>query len=188
MKKMMLAAAVMTAAMAFGEMKIGTVDMLLLVRNHPSYEVNKSLLKDTEKEYRDQIGQMESVLDDIQEEGRKLAEELKNPMLAEAAKQKTEKSLMELQQRYVRQQQELRAKAMENQQKLNELETKVLKAQAEDLRARIATFAASEGYDLVLDSAAAIYAKDALDVSDKVLVSMKVDPKAARAKETNESK
>ena len=47
MKKIMLAAVLAAAVTAFGDLKIGTVDMFILVRNHASYESNKELLKST---------------------------------------------------------------------------------------------------------------------------------------------
>ena len=55
MKKIMLAAALAAAVTAFGDLKIGTVDMFILVRNHASYESNKELLKSTEADYRRQL-------------------------------------------------------------------------------------------------------------------------------------
>ena len=44
------------------------------------------------------------------------------------------------------------------------------------------------GYDLILDSAAAIFHSKDLDVTDAVLTEMGVDPKAAREKMKNEGK
>ena len=53
MKKLIFAMAVAaaTATGAFAELKIGTVDLMLLVRNHPSYESNKTLLTATDKDF-----------------------------------------------------------------------------------------------------------------------------------------
>ena len=189
MKKLLTAALAALALSASAGLKIGTVDMMLLVRNHPNYETNRNLLKDTEKDYQKELDEMQGVLSDIQDEGKALADELKNPMLAEAAKKTAEKKIMDVQQRYVRQQQELRKKAMNNQEELSKLEARLLKGQADDLKKRIAKFAADNDYDLVVDAAAAIYHKDSLDVTDAVLKEMGVDPKAARAKESaNEGK
>ena len=188
MKRLMIAGLMMAAATAFGGMKIGTVDMMLLVRNHPSYETNKKYLQDTEKDYQKELEAMKAEAESLQAEGLKRADELKNPMLAEAAKQKAEKELMDIQQRFVRKQQDLRNAAMKKQQQLGEAEAKLLKAQAEDLKTRIGKFADKEGYDLIVDSAAAIFASKGLDVTDEILKAMNVDPKEARAKEKNEGK
>ncbi len=188
MKKLTFLALAAVASSAFAGFKIGTVDMMILVRNHPSYESNRDYLRSTEKDYQKGLDAMQAVLDDLQDEGQRLANELKNPMLAEAAKEKTESQIMDVQRRYVKQQQDLRKKAMENQQQLSQAEARLLKSQADDLRKRITRFAQANDYDLVLDAAAAIYHADALDVTDAILKEMGVDPEEARAKEKNEGK
>ena len=86
MKKIMLAAALAAAVTAFGDLKIGTVDMFILVRNHASYESNKELLKSTEADYRRQLDGIRDEIDRIQEDGKKIAEELKNPLVSQSAK------------------------------------------------------------------------------------------------------
>lgn len=188
MKKCMMMGALMAAVTAFGGMKVGTVDMMLLVKNHPNYESNKKLLLSTEKDYQKELDAGKAELESLMDEARKLADELKNPMLTEAAKQKNAQEIEALQQRGLRKQQQLRTDAMKSQQRLTDLEAKLLKAQAEDLKARIAKFADKEDYDLIVDAAAAIFATEKLDVTDAILKGMGVDPKAARAKEANEGK
>ena len=94
MKKLAIVFA-LTPFCLFGELKIGTVDLLTLVRNHPNYESNRNLLKDTEKDYQKKLDVIKADLDKIQEEGRKLAEQQRNPMFAAAAKEKMEKELLE---------------------------------------------------------------------------------------------
>ena len=85
-------------------------------------------------------------------------------------------------------QQKLRSEAMHNQQELSDLEARLLKTQAADLKKRIAEFADKNGYDLVIDASAAIFSKKSYDVTPQVLKAMGVDPKAAAAKEKNEGK
>ena len=77
---------------------------------------------------------------------------------------------------------------MSNQQNLADLEARLLKAQATDLKKRIARYAEKAGIDLIVDSAAALYARKSFDVTDQILKDMGVDPKAAKAKESDESK
>ncbi len=187
-KTMAIAAALVASVTAFGSMKIGTVDMLLLVRSHSSYETNKELLQGMEKDARAQLDEMKKVLDDLQAEGQKLAEELRNPMLAAGAKEKAEKDITEVQRKFVAQQQRMREAAMQNQQKLADTESTLLKSQAGDLRKRVADYAKKNGYDLIVDASAAIFASDELDVTDGVLKEMGVDPKEARSKEKDEGK
>ncbi|MBO5647242.1 MAG: OmpH family outer membrane protein [Kiritimatiellae bacterium] len=177
---LILAAAVAASASA---VKIGTVDMLLLVRNHATYESNKTLLLSTEKDYRKKLDEMKAELDAIQVEGHKVSDELRNPMLAPKAKAEAEKSLQSIQNRFLQKQQMMRNEAMRNQQELSALEARLLKAQADDLKKTIAAFASANGYDIILDNAASIYSKGSLDVTDAILKKMGVDPATARAKE-----
>jgi len=183
-----VAASALAAATAFGGLKVGTVDMLLLVRNHSSYDTNKELLTNTEKDFRKELEAMKQKLDEIQDEGKKLADELQNPMLAAAAKDKSEKEFAAVQRRFVQQQQKMREKAMDNQQRLTDMEATLIRSQTSDIKKRIADFAEKNGYDLIVDSAAAIFATKDLDVTDQILKSMGVDPKDARAKEKDEGK
>ena len=182
MKKLMftLALSLATAmAVSAADLKLGTVNMMLLVRHHPNYESNKSLLSSTEKDYQKKIDRMKEDLEKVQEEGKKLAEQVRNPMLAAAAKAKIEKDLIDIQQRFLAGQQKLRQEAMRSQQDLQDLEGRLLKATGEDLRKRIGKFAKDAGYDLVVDASAAIYAKESYDVTPEILKAMGVDPKAA---------
>ena len=55
MKKLVFAVMAAAAMAASAETKIGTVDMLLLVRNHPNYDTNKTLLMSTEKDYQKKL-------------------------------------------------------------------------------------------------------------------------------------
>lgn len=188
MKKLMIAGLMVAATAAFGAMKIATVDVGLLVRNHPNYEANKKVLLGTERDYQKELDAAKAELDAMVEEGRKLAADMQTPMLSEEAKQKNAKEIEELQRRAMSKQQKLRADAMQSQKRLAELEAKLLKGQADDIKARIARFAEKEGYDLVLESAAAVYSTGSLDVTDEILKDMGVDPKKARAKVEDEGK
>ncbi len=180
MKNMVFAVAVAASLAAVAELKIGTVDMMTLVRNQSQYEANKQLLLSTEKDYQKRIDAMRSDMESMQDEGKKLADEYRNPMLSQAAKTKLENEMMSLQQKLVAQQQKMRSEAMRNQQDLSDLEARLLKAQADDIKKRVAAFADKNGYDCILEAAVAIFAKPELDVTDGVLKEMGVDPKTAK--------
>jgi len=190
MNKMLTAvAAVLAAGSLFAEMKIGVVDMITLVRNHASYETNKNLLSSTEKDFQKRLDEMRSNIEGIESEGRKLAEEYRNPMLSAAAKSKIEKDVADVQKRFYAAQQEMRDEAVRNQRYLADLEARLLKSQAEDLKKRIADYAAKNGYTAIFDKTATLFSKDELDVTDAVLKTMGVDPaKAVRGDGKNESK
>jgi Skp family chaperone for outer membrane proteins len=176
MKKLVILTAALAATTVFADMKIGTVDMFKLVRNHSSYESNRKFLVETEKDYARKIDQMKADLETVQEEGKKLTEQLRNPMLAAAAKAKIEKQLVDIQNRFLSGQQRIRSEAMRSQQDLQGHEARLLKATTEDLRAKIAAYAAENGYDLILDERGVPFRKPSLDVTAGVLTAMGVDP------------
>lgn len=193
MKYLTLTASLLLASTAavFAETKIGTVDMVLLVRNHVDYAKNKRLLTSTEADYKKKLDSMKTDLQSIQDEGRKLADELRNPMLSDATKKSLENRLVEIQNRFIKAQQDIRNEAMTSEQQLSEMEARLLRFQAQDIKAKIQKFAESAGYDIILDSSATLFAKKEQDVTDGVLKEMGVDPEKARAeaeKEKNESK
>ena len=55
MKKFVYLTAMVAAMAASAEMKVGTVDLMLLVRNHPNYDSNKALLTSTDKDYQKKL-------------------------------------------------------------------------------------------------------------------------------------
>ena len=180
MKKVFITLGVVAAAASALALKIGTVDMIVLVKNHPAYETNKTLLMNTEKDFRKKLEDMNKELSSIQEEGKKHAESIRNPMSSQKAKADAEMALGEIQNRYMQQQQKVRAEMMRSQQELAQLEAGLLKAQSDDLKKRISKFADKNGYDIVIDSTAAIYSKDSYNMTDAVLKEMGVDPAKAK--------
>lgn len=183
MKKVLFVLALCAAASLPAATKFGTVDMLKLVRNHPNYESNKSLLKTTEADYKKKLDAIKDDVEKIQEEGKKLSEQLRNPMLSATAKQKLEKDMIDIQNRFLAGQQKLRAEAMRSQQDLQELEGRLLKTTSVDLKKRIAKFAEANDYALILDVAAAVYSKEAHDATDDILRDMGIDPDKAEKKD-----
>ena len=183
MKKMMLGMLALCAATAFGDIKIGTVDMMVLVRNHKSYETNKKLLQDAERDYQKKLDAMKETLDEIQEEGKKISDQGKNPMLSQTAKEKIEKDLLEVQNRFIGAQQKLRTEAMESQKKLQEFEARLLKITTDDIREIVNKFADKNGYDLIVESTVTAFAKKSLNVTDDLLKEMGIDPKDAKGRE-----
>ena len=147
MKKIMLGMMALCAATAFGDLKIGTVDMMTLVRNHKNYDTNKKILQGSEKDYQKELDSMKAELDALQDEGKKIADQARNPMISQAQKDKIEKELLDIQNKYVAGQQKLRSKAMESQQKLQELETQLLKITTEEIRAVVNKFAEDNDYE-----------------------------------------
>ena len=182
-KTVVVALAAMTSLSLFAEMKFGTVDLMKLVRNHPNYESNKTLLASTDKDYQKKLDVIKSEGDALQEEGKKLAEQVRNPMLAAKAKTDIENQLMEIQKKLMGIEQRYRNEAMRCRQDLQDLEGRLLKTTTDDLRKRINKYAESNGYDFILDANAAPFSKSSFDVTDEILKALGVDPKDAKGED-----
>ncbi|MBR4523472.1 MAG: OmpH family outer membrane protein [Kiritimatiellae bacterium] len=175
MKQLLIVATLAMALAANAAGKIGTVDMLKLVRNHSSYDPNKTLLTETQKDYQKKIDRMKDEIDSLQEEGKKLTEQARNSMLSAAAKAKIEKNLEDVQTKYITAQQRFRSEAMRSEQELADLEQRLLKATTEDLQGKLKAFAEKEGYDLIVNVTACPYASPSMDVTVAVLKEMGVE-------------
>ena len=183
MKTVIFALVLAACASASAAMKFGTVDLMLLVRNHPDYDRNKTFLSEKDKDGQKKLAEMKKEGDALQAQARKLAEQFRNPMLADKAKADLEKQLMELQQQLMKIEQGYRAEALRIRQELQEDEGRLLKATTDDLRKRITKFAKDNEYDIILDKNAAPYSVTSLDVTDNLLKDMGVDPKKARGRD-----
>ena len=71
---------------------------------------------------------------------------------------------------------------MESQQKLQELETQLLKITTEEIRAVVNKFADDNDYDLIIESTVTAFAKKSFDVTDGILKEMGIDPKYAKGR------
>ena len=183
MKKLIFAVAMVSAMAVTAEMKVGYVDMLLLVRNHPNYDSNKALLTSTDKDYQKKLEGIKSEGDKLQEEGKKLMEQLRNPMLTAKAKSDVERQLGEIQQKLMGIEQRYRSEAMRCRQDLQDLEGRLLKTTTDDLRKRLSAFATKNGYDFIHDSTAVPFAKPEYDVTNEMLKELGVDPKEAKGRD-----
>ena len=183
MKNLVFALTLVAAMAASAELKLGTVDMMLLVKNHPNYESNKALLESTDKDYQKKLEGVKSEGDSLQNEGKKLMEQMRNPMLTAKAKADVEKQLGEIQQKLMGIEQRYRSEAMRCRQDLQDLEGRLLKTTTDDLRKRINKYAEANGFDLIIDQTAAAYAKKSFDVTDNLLKELGVDPTNAKGRD-----
>ena len=183
MKKFVFSVALVAAMAVSAEMKVGTVDLMLLVRNHPNYDSNKALLTSTDKDYQKKLELIKADGEKLQEEGKKLAEQVRNPMLTAKAKGDIENQLMGIQKKLLGIEQHYRSEAMRCRQDLQDLEGRLLKTTTDDLRKRIAKFAEEKGYDMIFDSSATPFAKKSFDVTSDLLKAMGVDPATVKGKD-----
>ena len=161
---------------ALADLKIGTVNMVDLVKLHPSYESNKALLKSTDKDYKAKLDKRQDEIKAIADEGKKAQEDLSNPMLSASAKASAQKKLEGVQRRYIAARQDLEAEVRRYQSELSDLESRLMKLQTEEIRAKITAYAKEKGYDMIIDSTMLAFSKESLEVTDDILRAMNVDP------------
>ena len=186
MKKIAIVLACITGLTAFADMKIATVNMVDLVKLHPSYESNKALLKSTDKDYKDRLDRRQDEIKAIADEGKKAQEDLSNPMLSASAKAAAQKKLEGVQRRYIAARQDMEAEVRRYQNELADLEARLMKLLTEEIRAKIAAYAKENGYDMIMDSTMLAFSKESLEVTDDILRAMNVDP--AKRKTLKEEK
>ena len=182
MKKLVACMCLAAAAMASAEVKMGTVNLETLVKNHPNHESNRTLVKSTADDYRKKMEARQEQAKSLVDEGKKLQSDWQNPMLSASAKADLQKKLDGIQRKLFAAQQEMRADDQHYQEELADLQQRLFKIEKKDIEAKIAVFAAENGYDLIVDVAACGFAKPELDVTDAILKAMGVDkPKAEKA-------
>ena len=184
MKKIVLSMVLAVAAVCAAEMKIATVNMVDLVRLHPNHESNKALVKSTDKDYKAKLERQQESAKAIADEGKKVQADLMNPMLSASAKTAAQKKLEDVQRRFLAAQQELRSAAQHYQGELTDLETRLLKIETEDIRAKINAYAKANGYDIIADSTMLAFSRESIDVTDEILKAMNVDPAKRKEKKS----
>ncbi len=177
MKRLIGMLVLAVACTAAAELKVATVNMVDLVKGHPNHETNRKLVKDTANDYRVKMETKQKALKEMVEEGKKLQDEWQNPMLSVSKKKELQGKLEELQQKLMAAQQEMRRDDQRYQEELNDLESRLLKIETNDIRAKITAWAEANGCDLVVDYTMCGYANPKLDVTEQIL-------KAIGAKET----
>ena len=178
MKRIVFACACVIAATVSAGMKIGTVNLEILIKNHPSHESNRTLVKSTADDYRKKMDARQERAKSFVDEGKKLQSDWQNPMLSATAKADIQKKLEDVQRKMFALQQEMRAEDQRYQEELADLQQRLFKIEKKDIEAHLAEFAKDAGYDMILDIAACGFAKPGLDVTDSVLKKMGVkEPK-----------
>ena len=181
MKKSLIALSIAMCLAAAADLKVGTVNMIHLVELHPTHESNKTLVKSSNDDYKAKLDAKQDALKASLDEARKIYDDMQNPMLSASAKADAQKKLDGMQQKVSAARQDLLRSEQNYRETMNDLETRLLKMETSDIRAKISAYAKEKGLDLVLDSTMAAYANDALDVTDDILRAMKVDPAKRKA-------
>jgi len=176
MKKTVIAFAILANLAAVADLKIGTVNMIHLVELHPTHESNKALVKSSNDDFKAKLDEKQDAIKAMLDDARKVYDDMQNPMLSASAKTDAQKKLDGMQQKVNAARQDLIRSEQNYRETMNDLETRLLKMETSDIRAKISVYAKEQGLDLVIDSTMAAYANDSLDVTDEILKAMNVDP------------
>jgi Skp family chaperone for outer membrane proteins len=176
MKNTIIALTILASLSAAADLKIGTVNMIHLVELHPTHESNKTLVKSSNDDFKAKLDEKQDALKAMLDDARKTYDDMQNPMLSASAKADAQKKLDGMQQKINAARQDLIRSEQNYRETMNDLETRLLKMETSDIRAKISVYAKEKGLDLVIDSSMAAYANDSLDVTDDILKAMNVDP------------
>ena len=181
MKRAVIALSIAMSVAAFADLKICTVNMIHLVELHPTHESNRALVKSSNEDYKAKLDAKQDALKALLDDARKIYDDTQNPMLSVSAKAEAQKKLDGMQQKVNAARQELLRSEQNYRETMNDLETRLLKMETSDIRAKISAYAKDKKFDLIIDSTMAAYANDALDVTDDILRALKVDPAKRKA-------
>lgn len=180
-------AAVLAAAMVMAQEKTVVVNMVDLVRFHPSRERDRKLMMDTEKEFQAKLDKQRDRFEQLRDEYEKAVKEARNPALNDKARTEAEDKAMKHRDVLAEADKDLRAEMQKLQRELGDLDSRLLRQVTGDIREVITKFAQENKYGVVLDGTTLAYFDPKLEVTDDVLKRLGVDPKVRKeAKEKSE--
>lgn len=194
MKKVSLLASivVLAAVSAFADVKIATVDMEEVILSHPQTEENKARLLEMQKDFEGQRDVLREKIKELYKDYGTIAKEAGNEALSEMARNKKINEARDLEQTIKQGESDLRKLVNDLQRKLQEKELLLFDNIMSDVKFAITGIVKDGSYDLIVDKSAMragapvpviMYAKDGLDVTDKVIKAIggkKVEAKKAK--------
>lgn len=182
-------AAVLAATMVLAQEKTAVVNMVDLVRFHPSRERDRKLMQDTEKEFQAKLDKQRDRFEQLRDDYEKAVKEARNPALNEKARAEAEDKAMKHRDVLAEADRDLRQEMQKLQRELGDLDARLLRQVTGDIREVLSKFAQEGKFTLVLDGTTMAYFDPKLEVTDEVLKRMGVDPKVrqeAKAKAEKE--
>lgn len=178
MKKMMvMLAAALTASMMLAQEKTAVVNMVDLVRFHPSRERDRKLMQDTEKEFQAKLDKQRDRFEELRDDYEKAVKEARNPALNEKARAEAEDKAMKHRDVLAKADRDLRQEMQKLQRELGDLDARLLRQVTGDIREVLTKYAQETQTSIILDGTTMAYFDPKLDVTDEVLKRMGVDPK-----------
>ncbi|MDD2455482.1 MAG: OmpH family outer membrane protein [Kiritimatiellae bacterium] len=169
--------AAMAASVMAAQDKIAVVNMVDLVRFHPSRERDRKLMQDTEKDFQSRLDKQRDRFEELRGEYEKAVKEARSPALNDKAKNEAEEKAMRHRDVLAEADRDLRQEMQKLQRELGELDTRLLRQVTGDIREVLTKFAQEGKYSMILDGTTMAYHDPAMDVTDAILKRMGVDPK-----------
>ncbi len=169
--------AVMAATVMTAQEKIAVVNMVDLVRFHPSRERDRKLMQDTEKDFQGRLDKQRDRFEQLREDYDKAVKEARSPALNDKARNEAEEKAMRHRDVLAEADRDLRQEMQKLQRELGDLDTRLLRQVTKDIRGVLTKFAEESKYSVILDGTTMAYHDPALDVTDAILKRMGVDPK-----------
>ena len=125
------------------EKKIVVVNMIDLVRFHPSRDRDRKLMEETERDLQEKLDKRRERFDQLRDKFEKDAKEARNPALSEKARSDLETQLDRQRSVILEFDRELRMDVQKAQQELAELDTRLLRQVTTEIRDVISKYATS---------------------------------------------
>ena len=181
-------AAVLAATMMMAQEKTAVVNMVDLVRFHPSRERDRKLMQDTEKEFQAKLDKQRDRFEQLRDDYEKAVKESRNPALNDKARAEAEDKAVKHRDVLSEADRDLRQEMQKLQRELSDLDTRLLRQVTNDIRDILTKYAQENKYGMVLDATTMAYSDPKLDMTDEVLKRMGVDPKVRKeAKEKDKA-
>lgn len=176
----MVMAALLAATVAMAQEKTAVVNMVDLVRFHPSRERDQKLMQDTEKEFQSKLDKQRDRFEQLRDDYTKAVKEARNPALNDKARAEAEDKAMKHRDVLAEADRDLRQEMQKLQRELGDLDTRLLRQVTGDIREILSKYAQEAKYGIILDGTTMAYFDPKLDVTDDVLKRMGVDPKVRK--------
>ena len=176
----LILAAFMAATMTMAQEKTAVVNMVDLVRFHPSRERDRKLMQDTEKEFQAKLDKQRDRFEQLRDEYEKAVKEARNPALNDKAKTEAEDKAMKHRDVLAEADRDLRQEMQKLQRELSDLDTRLLRQVTGDIRDILSKYAQESKFTVILDGTTMAYFDPKLEVTDEVLKLIGVDPKVLK--------
>ncbi|HRR34632.1 MAG TPA: OmpH family outer membrane protein [Kiritimatiellia bacterium] len=178
MKQMMvMLAAALAATVMLAQEKTAVVNMVDLVRFHPSRERDRKLMQETEKEFQAKLDKQRDRFEELRDEYEKAVKEARNPALNEKAKAEAEDKAMKHRDVLAEADRDLRQEMQKLQRELGDLDARLLRQVTGDIREVLTKYAQENKISMIFDGTTMAFFDPKLDVTDEILKRMGVDPK-----------